>query len=259
MAWGIWLGAAIIIGIGVFCFLRGRKSDRRRQLGRLARQLGFKFVESKKSGDPPTTSISLSRHREYCLQNVYAGAVSGVGVSFFDIICYEFAAQPGGGSGSKTWERQTATTRVKVHLKGHTVPTFLLIPKSVSASMGKRLPASRQIVFQDDVPFSERNLLMGEEEQSIHALFDSPSLRKMFHLNKKICVEGKRDRLSVYWHDSLLSPAHLREVIQFTLKVAVSLNFSLKETAATGSAGPHTANPSPAISHSTGRALSHAH
>jgi len=208
--------AVLIVGTMVAVVISRRESHRIRAIRALANRLKFRPV-TPNGAERTTTSINLSQHREYAFLNVYSGVVSGMGVTFFDLACSQNSTEK---LACDSMENTEITTRVKVHLKGQSLPHFILLPQMVMATMKHQLPKTTLITFPEDRTFDRDNILLGDDAGSIRRLFDSSALRAMFANNKTMCIEGKRDTITVYWRHMLLSANQLESLIERTVKVA---------------------------------------
>ena len=223
------LGIGALLAVGVLLFLvkvalRMRKPHRIRAIRQMAKRLGFMRITAK-GVERTTTSISVSQHREYAFENVYSGVVAGLSVAFFDMVSFQYSTETSARGGL---ERTEATTRIKVHLKGQTLQNFILVPQASVSAMMHRLPKTDPITFPDDKAFNRDNVLLGDDSRAIGRLFDSPALRAMFAGNEATCLEGKRDTLTAYLCNTLLSAGQLESLIERAVKIAGLLNFKPK-------------------------------
>jgi len=214
------IAAVLIVGIVVKYAVSRRESHRARDMRNLANRLKFKRVTAK-GVDRTTTSISLFQHREYAFSNVYSGNLAGLGVTFFDMVCSLNTAE---NTARNSFGGSEMTTRVKVHLKGRNLPHFILVPQAVRSAKIYQLPKTTPITFPEDLKFNRDNVLLSDNADSVHHLFDSAGLRALFASNESMCVEGKRDSITIYCCNMQLSASQLEALIERAVKIAGTLN-----------------------------------
>lgn len=119
---------------------------------------------------------------------------------------FDFRYRVGGGKNSNTY-RQTVVAFPYLDVN---LPAFELRPEHLLHKIGATL-GFQDIDIDHHPRFSERILLRGQDEQSIHQLFDT-GVADAFMNTPPVCVEGAGSCILVYKHRHVVS---VRKIADF--------------------------------------------
>ncbi len=103
-----------------------------------------------------------------------------------------------------------------IQAKDLALPDFYMTPETFFDRVGAWL-GMQDIDYVEDKPFSDHNLLKGEDEELVRQLLLTPQFARMFRSNKEWTVEGLGYYLVIYKRRKLLAPAEVATLVKLGL------------------------------------------